>query len=243
MIIGSAISICCVCLCILLGFGVWWEAMINTLPFELQGELLAIEGMDYTAPDELNNETNTGQTERNQYDQQNENNENRFVINEADGIMTADMDVQFSYYTDLGTDELASAYSDFEQMIGLSYKDFAIKIPKIFVSKAFYSVDAPSGVAKKEYTPHDYVFEYQTKNGGEVTIAICALEEPLRDCFIVCDKPEQSEINGLAVIIYGYEDKFMVQFSCDHVNYDIETNNITRKELEELLTGMILTYY
>ena len=72
-----------------------------------------------------------------------------------------------------------------------------------------------------------------------VALLICSTEEPLRDCFIVCDTPKQSEINGLSTVIYGYQGTFMVQFSYENINYDIETSNITIEELEDLLVGII----
>ena len=42
--------------------------------------------------------------------------------------------------------------------------------------------------------PHDYVLELQAENGGEVQIAVCGEEEPLRDYFFACDSPKTSEI-------------------------------------------------
>ncbi len=55
----------------------------------------------------------------------------------------------------------------------------------------------------------------------------------------MCDNPKQSEINDVSVVIYGYQDSFMVQFSHENVNYDIETSNITLEELEDLLIGIM----
>ena len=210
MITRAITSICCVSIVGLLSFNVWQRERSNILPSETWGETLSIDetlGIDET-----------------DYDI----NENVFVINEVRSIMVADMDVQFSYYTDLEAVELECVH-----------KDFTSKIPDVFESKLFYSVDVPSDATRKKYIPHDYVFEYQTENGGEVTIAICTMDEPLRDYFILCDNPERSEINGFPVVIYGYKGNYVVQFTYEYINYDIETNNITQKELEELLTGMI----
>lgn len=198
------------CLVILLGFGMWQSGMFNTTP-----------------------------PQGNQSDQQNEDNENLFVVNQVDSIATADIDAQLSYYNSLSAIELESVHKNFGSAIGMSYETFTAKIPVTFVSKSFHSVDVPADATRAEYIPHDYVFEYQTENNGEATIGICSVEEPLRDCYIMCDNPEQSEINGVAVIIYGYEDCFMVQFSYENVNYDIETSNITLEELEDLLTSIM----
>ena len=197
----TVISICCMCLVILLGFGMWQKG--------------------------------------NQSKQQTGDNENLFVVNQVDSITSADMDVQFSYYNDLSALELETVHKNFESAIGMSYETFTAKIPVTFVSRSFHSVDVPADATKTEYITHDYVFEYQTKNNGEATIAICSVDEPLRDCFYECDNPEQSEINGVAVIIYGCRDSFMMRFSYKNVNYDIETVNITREELKDLLTGIM----
>lgn len=210
MITRTMTSICCASIVGLLGFNVWQWEKSNTLPSETLDETPSID--ETLGIEEINYDIN----------------ENVFVINEVRSMMTADMDVQFSYYTDFETVELESVYIDFTS-----------KIPDAFASKSFYSVDIPADAAREEYIPHDYVFEYQTENGGEVTIAICAIDEPLRDYFLVCDDPKQSEINGFPVVIYGCKGIFMVQFTYENINYDIETNHITQKELEYLLTGIM----
>lgn len=161
------------------------------------------------------------------------------VVNEVKNIMTADMDVQLSHYDSLSETEREVMLKQFETAIGLSYDDFTAKISDTYVNRAFYSMNVPSDAARTEYIPHDYVFEYQTESGGEAKIAICSAEEPLRDYFIKCDNPKQSEINGISVVIYGYQGTFMVEFSHENINYDIETNNITIEELEDLLVGII----
>lgn len=164
---------------------------------------------------------------------------NLFVVNEAENVMTTDMDVQFSHYDRLSEVEREIMLKQFETAIGLSYNDFTAKISDTFVLKSFYSVDIPADVERTEYVPHDYVFEYQNENDGEARIATCSAEEPLRDCFVMCDNPKQSEINGISAVIYGYQGIFMVEFSHENINYDIETSNITLAELEELLTGIM----
>lgn len=160
---------------------------------------------------------------------------NLLVVNEVENVITADMDVQLSHYNDISTLEREIVLKEFETTIGLSYDDFIAKISDTYVNKSFYSVGVPADAARTEYVPHDYVFEYQTESGGEAKIAICSAEEPLRDYFIKCDNPKQSEINGISVVIYGYQGTFVVEFSYENINYDIETSNITIEELEDFL--------
>ena len=165
-----------------------------------------------------------------------QNNKNVLLVNTVDGVASADMDVQFTYYPDPSEDKSDDVLIQFKNVTGLNYNNFVAKIP--FVKERFYSVDVPSDAAAA-YIPHDFVFDYQTNYGGEITIAICAKEEPLRDLFVICDNPKQSEINGIPVVILGYQDSFMVQFSWQSVNYDIETRSITLGELEQLLVCLI----
>ena len=166
------------------------------------------------------------------------NNKNVLLVNTVDGLAGADMDVQFTYYPDPSEDKSDDVLIQFKNVAGLNYNNFVAKIPDVFVKERFYSVDVPSDAAAA-YIPHDFVFDYQTNNGGEITIAICAKEEPLRDLFVICDNPKQSEINGIPVVILGYQDSFLVQFSWQSVNYDIETRSITLGELEQLLVCLI----
>lgn len=165
--------------------------------------------------------------------------ETKLVVNEADNPMNLDMDVQISHYTDITPVKWEAVMEEFENSIGFSYGEFMKKLPAAYQSTAFYSIDAPTTPKSTEYVPHDYVFEFFTEHGGTVEIALCAAEEPLRDCFPMFDQPKESEINGTAAVIYGFRDSFMVQFSYENVNYDIETKNITLEELENLLTGML----
>lgn len=164
---------------------------------------------------------------------------NTLVVNEVTNIINADMDVQVTPFNKLPNDVWMSVLEDFHKSIGFTYEEFTDKIPDSYEYCNFYSLST-RGVAnlKAEYCLHDYVFEYKTGNGGEVTIAICSFEDPLRDCFIECDNPKQSEINGVTFLIYGMQDSFMVQFSFENINYDIETSNVTLEELEELLVSI-----
>ena len=167
---------------------------------------------------------------------------NLLVANEVESVMSADMDVQLTHYNKLPYDVWMSVLEDFHKLIGITYEEFTEKIPNIFECCNFYSLSTrgyKDANLENEYRLHDYVFEYQTESGGEAKIAICSAEETLRDYFIKCDNPKQSEIKGISVVIYGYQGTFMVEFSHENINYDIETSNITIEELEDLLVGII----
>ena len=82
------------------------------------------------------------------------------------------------------------------------------------------------------------MFEYETEDDGQVTISMCKINKPLRDYFIECDNPKQSKINGVDILIYGIQDSFIVWFSYEDINYDIETSNVKPEELEKLLVSI-----
>lgn len=164
---------------------------------------------------------------------------NTFVINEVTDVINADMDVQVTSFNKLPNDVWVSVLEDFHKFVGIAYEEFTDKIPDSYEYCNFYSLSTRGDTnLKDEYRLHDYVFEYKIGNGGETTIAICSFEEPLIDCFIECDNPKQSEINGVPFLIYGIQDNFMVQFSYENIYYDIETSNVTLEELEELLVSI-----
>ena len=167
---------------------------------------------------------------------------NRIAINTVKHTMSLDMDVQITSFSKRAADAWASAVEDFHKFVGITYEDFTGKIPDSLEQCDFYSVSS-RGYSESgslgEYTLHDYIFNYQTQNGGSAKIAICSFAAPLRDCLIFCDNPEKSVINGVSMEIYGYQDTFMAQFSCNGINYDIETSNMTQDGLKELLTCII----
>lgn len=166
----------------------------------------------------------------------------RILINVVKQPITLDIDVQLTSLSEQTSNSWSSVIEDFHKFTGITYEDFTGKIPDSLEQCGFYSVSSrgysESG-SLEEYTLHDYVFDYQTQNGGSAKIAICSFAAPLRDCLIFCDNPEKSEINGISMEIYGYQDTFMAQFSCNGVNYDIETSNMTKDGLVELLTCII----
>lgn len=160
-------------------------------------------------------------------------------VNAAAHVKLVDLDVQISLCQNLTESEWDAVRKSFESSTGLQYNDFLQKLPADYQLNTFYSVDVPADPGRTDYLPHDYVFEYVTAAGGTVNIALCAEEEPLRDCFFTCKNPKPSQVNGTEVWIYSVQDSFMIQFSHDNVNYDIETENVTLDELAVLLTSIM----
>ncbi len=162
-------------------------------------------------------------------------NSDMILVNQAEQVSGADMDIQISHYDQLSKTEKADFLQDFEAAAGMSFAAFSQKLPDTYVQKAFYSVNVPADTDRTAYIPHDYVLEYQNPHGGRAIIAICPAEKPLRDHYIMYDDPKPSEINGISTVIYGYQDTFIAEFTHMGIYYDIETSGVTLEELTDLL--------
>lgn len=90
-------SICCVCLVVLLGFGVWKGGMLNDQPPTTLDDSINISEKDYVEPNELNKEQTQGsqssqQVEQNNSDSQPNNDmtaKHLFALNEITGTVNA----------------------------------------------------------------------------------------------------------------------------------------------------------
>ena len=84
---------------------------------------------------------------------------------------------------------------------------------------------------------HDYVFEFIGDNGRWVHITYSMIEEPLKDYFITSDN-RVSIINGVEVLLYQYEEQYIVNFKYNDMYYEIEANHVTLEELLTLIRGI-----
>lgn len=166
------------------------------------------------------------------------------VVNQLDAApFMVDVDVKLTHYDKLPYDVWKLIEEDFYTFANISYDDFVALIPEKFrMDMTFYSL-ATKGYKDSEqddeYRLHDYVFDCQSDEGVQVTIALCNFEAPIRDCFIHDENPEVSGVNGTPVTIYGYDNMYMANFSYKGVNYDIETKDLDLNQLQELLANII----
>lgn len=168
---------------------------------------------------------------------------NYIVINEIGVPSNADMDVIISSYISDGVSDISKKDWDqtileFKRLTGITYDDFKEMIPSNWEIESFLSMSSKVYEDDK-YMIHDFVLTYRTENNSTARISFCPFEAPLKDLFVMCDNPKQSEINGVPVTIYGYDNCYIAQFSYNNSNYDIETKDATEEELETLLASII----
>ena len=84
---------------------------------------------------------------------------------------------------------------------------------------------------------HDYVFEFIGNNDRWVHITYSMIEEPLKDYFITSDN-RVSIIDGVEVLLYQYEEQYIVDFKYNDMYYEIEANHVTLEELLTLIRGI-----
>lgn len=166
---------------------------------------------------------------------------NVLYVNEVASVAAADMDVQIFVYNfdDISLDERTKVETEFEKVVGNSYDSFITMMPDTLTVTSFYSVNTRVDASKKEYSPHDYVFECDTETGGQVRLAVSSLGPTCRDVFIVSDNPTKSQIKGSDLTIYGWNGMYFVEFFSDGRFYDIETTDFTLAELKNLLVSIV----
>ena len=116
-----------------------------------------------------------------------------------------------------------------------------INIPENLELDNCYNIYTRNSIEEPEYDVlHDYVFNYHTEDNimRNITIAFSEIDKPLRDYYI--DNQElKSKIGDVELEISQYKNMYIVTFSYNNLNFDIETNGITEDELVELLVSII----
>lgn len=128
--------------------------------------------------------------------------------------------------------------------INIPYFEFLsnIEIPEDFDNKENYrAIYTKSNKDDDNYDIlHNYQFEYcNTSNNRMILISFSDKYEPLRDYFI-SDNNKISKIGDTELKISQYNDMYIVTFTHNGINYDIETIDITQEELISLLESIII---
>lgn len=226
------------CLVMLLGVGAWKGGLFEGNPGGTHGQIGGDPESGKTPGQVGSNPDGRGSTQQA---------EDRIIINpvEVSGGVSADMDVQFEEYSPkLPPDVWEKITEEFYEASGITYEDFTGRLEQTTELVLFYTAKIrgyKDAGLDDEYKNHDYVFVCRTESGGNVTVALCPDELPLRDCLVVCDNPQQSVINGnyLEIIQFKFRDSYQVNFRYQDANYDIEARNVTQEELEKLLRDIL----
>ncbi len=94
-----------------------------------------------------------------------------------------------------------------------------------------------------ESSVYDQLVQYEkiyhnTQNDNWIKIAYSEEHPPVRDYYFK-NKHAVSKIKDVEMIIYQYENSYMVQFQYKNLYFDIETYGLTQPELIALLKSMI----
>lgn len=160
--------------------------------------------------------------------------EDSIVVNGAEGVGVTDMDVRYEPLDSADEQTLA----DFAANLGVDFDSFTDAVPEAFSLDAFYAVTA-GGYVTGEYQLHDYCLKYKTESDGSVTIALCQFETPLRCVIVESENPKQSMINGVPLVIHGWQDDYYARFSYGGIYYDLEATGLTWEEFHSLLLGLL----
>jgi len=128
--------------------------------------------------------------------------------------------------------------------INIPYFEFLsnIEIPEDFDNKENYrAIYTRSNKDGDNYDIlHNYQFEYcNTSNNRMILISFSDKYVPLRDYFI-SDSNKISKIGDTELKISQYNDMYIVTFTHNGINFDIETIDITQEELISLLESIII---
>lgn len=117
------------------------------------------------------------------------------------------------------------------------------KIPKDINGVDLSAVYIKENDSKEYNVLNNYINYYHDSDGNDrnITIAFSNSHKPLRDYYFGEDNGKTSTIADVEMTIYQYEKLYMTAFTCNDINFDIETENITEKELVTLLKSIVIS--
>ncbi len=88
---------------------------------------------------------------------------------------------------------------------------------------------------------NSYVYRYFSENEDKsIRIAFSKTNEPIRDFLISDEESKVTSINNTELRIFKYNNLYFTKFKYKDYYFDIETNNISEKELSNLLVSIII---
>lgn len=115
-----------------------------------------------------------------------------------------------------------------------------ITLPKDLTKEngdAIYTKNSETG----DYTDlNSYAYEYSNNSDKrKIRLAFSETEKPLRDYYFDTQNNKKSYINNYELVIYKHNDNYYTEFTYKGYNFDIETTDITEKELISLLKSIL----
>jgi hypothetical protein len=119
-----------------------------------------------------------------------------------------------------------------------------VKIPSdLQLSESFLIYTRKDNQTTQYDILHDYVLVYNkivnNLQEKKIIVAFSKDFEPLRDYYIDTGNLSVSKINDIKVTIAAYNDMYIATFSCNNLNFDIETIGITQEEFISLIKSLI----
>ncbi len=128
---------------------------------------------------------------------------------------------------------------DVENKINLAHYDLLdFWVPETIDKKEVYGV-YPKTDNQEDDKPYSYILEYSNNLNQSIRISFSKDNKPVRDYYFDDNGSKISNINGVELKIYKYEEIYMTEFRYKNINYDIETSNIKVEELSLLLQSII----
>ncbi len=115
-----------------------------------------------------------------------------------------------------------------------------IIIPKDLTKFNSYSIYVRKDKMSEYNILNSYVYNYSNENKDKsIRIAFSSINKPIRDYYFSDKESNITNINGTELKIFKYNTLYFTEFSYKGYNFDIETNNISEKELYKLLLSII----
>ena len=154
--------------------------------------------------------------------------------------VSADMNVQYTFYDTVSGPEWETAKTDFVSFTGIEYESFLHALPEWFSGDfRFYAISTSGKTETDQPVLHDYGFSWQNTDGASASIALCPFEAPLRDWFLSDAAPIQSRLDGVPVTIYGDDTFYLAMFSTKGIYCELSTNGLDLDTLKSLLHGLL----
>ena len=122
----------------------------------------------------------------------------------------------------------------------LPYKDGMLNIPKDLDKTYKYIFYFKENKESKEYNIlGNYEIVYSNDNDRSINVKYSKDYKPVRDYYFSDEGSKVTEINGIKLKIYQFENIYFTEFEFNGYQFDIETSKINEQELSNLLFSIL----